>query len=241
MNLFFPPTPTPRARASTTALPQSVPTARRSILQPRQSNYSHQCYLSYTFDSVNALTALGDSDDATYSAVVTCDANGNITGIDERKMVSGQVVANEYQYYAYDDLNRLQNWRTKTYITLQSDWKWRKREHSYDVQGRLVHSTRKEWWDAGSEPSGDSLEHIYAGSRHLGNYDGSSTYGTVWNWAGAQNSHAAPLRSPNADTASQKAYNLAASSGPGGEPQRRTFQNPTTEGDKRLLFAKASR
>ena len=41
--------------------------------------------LSYTFDNVNALTALADSDDSTYSAVVTCDANGNITEIEERR------------------------------------------------------------------------------------------------------------------------------------------------------------
>ena len=35
--------------------------------------------LSYTFNSVNALTAISDSDDGNYSATVTCDANNNIT------------------------------------------------------------------------------------------------------------------------------------------------------------------
>ena len=35
--------------------------------------------LSYTFNNVNQLTAISDSDAATYSAAVTCDANNHIT------------------------------------------------------------------------------------------------------------------------------------------------------------------
>ena len=46
----------------------------------------------------------------------------------------------------------------------------------------------------------------------------------------------APLRSPNPDTASQNGYNVAAA-GAAGVPQRRTFLSPTTEGNKRELYA----
>jgi hypothetical protein len=63
-----------------------------------------------------------------------------------------------------------------------------------------------------------SPEHIYAGAKHLQDYDGSN-YGEVWHWAGAQNSHGSPLRSPNPDTASQKGYNIAALGGKS-TPQR---------------------
>ena len=69
-----------------------------------------------------------------------------------------------------------------------------------------------------------------------------STHGARWHRAGGaggpagDHSHGAPLRSPNPDTASQNGYNVAAA-GAVGVPQRRTFLNPTTEGDKRELYA----
>jgi hypothetical protein len=50
-----------------------------------------------------------------------------------------------------------------------------------------------------------SPEHICTGANHLQNYDGSN-YGAVWHWAGAQNSHGSPLRSPNPDTASHRVH-----------------------------------
>ena len=112
-----------------------------------------------------------------------------------------------------------------------SDWQWTKRVHAYDAVGRLVGSTYKQWLNNGTEPQGSSLEHCYAGSRHIQNYDGSN-YGAVWHWAGAEDELAAPLRSPNPDTASQSAYNHAN----GFTPQRRSFISPATEGDKRQLY-----
>ena len=38
---------------------------------------------SYTFSSVNSLTAMTDSDDQAYSAAVSCDQNGNIVCVAE--------------------------------------------------------------------------------------------------------------------------------------------------------------
>jgi hypothetical protein len=109
---------------------------------------------------------------------------------------------------------------------------WTKRAHGYDGTGRLVKTTMKQWYDGDSEPAGDSLEHIYDKGRMLQNYDGSSAYGDQWRWAGSQNSHASPLHSPNADTASQTGYNLSNDK----TPQRRSFLSPTTEGDQRNLY-----
>src|SRR5690606_19498728 len=97
---------------------------------------------------------------------------------------------------------------------------------------RLVNSTLKQWYDGDSEPAGLSLEHIYDRGRLLQNYDGSSTYGDEWRWAGAQQSHSSPLKSPNADTASQTGYNIANDK----SPQRRTYLNPSTQGNQRNLY-----
>ncbi|MEZ5337132.1 MAG: hypothetical protein R3F46_02615 [bacterium] len=107
-----------------------------------------------------------------------------------------------------------------------------KRAHGYSGTGSLVNTTMKQWYDGDTEPAGDSLEHIYDRGRMLQNYDGSSTYGDQWRWAGAQNAHNSPLHSPNADTASQTGYNLANDK----TPQRRTFLSPTSEGDQRNLY-----
>lgn len=100
--------------------------------------------------------------------------------------------------------------------------------------GRLATSSYSQYY-AGDSPTSNSLEHVYDGVRHIQNYDGSSAYGEVWHWAGARNGHSAPLRSPNADTASQKGYNISTLSGKS-ITQRRTWLNPTTEGNKRELF-----
>ncbi len=67
------------------------------------------------------------------------------------------------------------------------------------------------------------------------NYDGTSAYGATWRWAGAANSHNGPLWGPAADTSSQVNHNVAAGSFKG-IPVRRSFSQPTVEGDKRELF-----
>jgi hypothetical protein len=53
--------------------------------------------------------------------------------------------------------------------------------------------------------------------------------------AGAQHAHNSPVKSPNADTASTGAFNIAQAGG-AGVPARRSFLNPTTEGDQRHLY-----
>ena len=202
------------------------------------TSYGQSEDLSYTYNSVNSLTAAADADVASYSAAFTCDPNGNITQVDESEGLTDTLYGKSalHTYFDYDALNRLSAHRTKAWNTTQGDWRWTKRSHSWDGLGRLVASNYKQWWDQGSEPSGDSLEHVYAGSRHVQNYDGTSTYGAVWHWAGASNDHGGPLRSPNADTASQTGYNIAEAGG-AGTPQRRSFVNPTTEGNKREFYA----
>ena len=199
------------------------------------TSYGQSEDLSYTYNSVNSLTAAADADVASYSATFTCDQNGNITQVDESEGPNDTLYGKSvlHTYFDYDTLNKLSAHRTKAWNTTQNDWRWTKRSHNWDAVGRLVASNYKQWWDQGSEPSGDSLEHVYSGARHVQNYDGSSSYGTVWHWAGAEDELTSPLRSPNPDTASQKGYNISS----GYTPQRRTFQNPTTEGDKRQFYA----
>jgi len=197
------------------------------------TSYGRAEDLSYTFNAVNALTQVTDADDSTYLASFSSDANGNITQVTERMGAGTQQNPYNYlyTYFEYDDLNRLTVHKDKRYVAGGTNaWVWTKRSHEWDAQGRLVHSNYKTWSDGGIEPGGDSLEHVYAGSRHVQNYDGSSTYGAVWNWAGASNDHGMPLRNPNPDTASQTAYNAAVAGG-AGTPQRRTFIDRTTEGN----------
>ena len=86
------------------------------------------------------------------------------------------------------------DWSVKRFDSGQPDWEWTKREHEYDATGRLVKSGYSQWWDAEEPPEPDYLEHTYAGSRHIQNYDGSSTYGERW-----QQPHAGPSR-PGAGT-----------------------------------------
>jgi hypothetical protein len=168
----------------------------------------------------------------------------NITQLTESDTRQGGAAL--YTYFDYDALNRLSAHRTKRQVSLppmSASWVWVKRSHNCDAIGRLVKSNWKTWLDGGNEPGGDTSQHIYAGAKHIQNYDGTN-YGAVWHWAGAQHEHMGPLRSPNADTASQTGYNVAAGgadeSGGGGAggmtPQRRTFLSPTSEGDQRHLF-----
>ena len=199
------------------------------------SSYGRSENLGYTFNAVNAITQITDGDDAGYLATVTCDQNGNITEVDEKMDVMNQI-NHLYTYFSYDSLNRLTEHKTKAYQAASSDWQWTKRVHAYDAVGRLVGSTYKQWLNNGTEPDGSSLEHCYAGSRHIQNYDGSSSYGARWHWAGAQHDHGAPLRAPSADTSAQQTY-YTPSAGGAGDPQRRSFViGGTSEGDQRLVL-----
>ena len=208
----------------------------KNVVSGYESSYGRSENLSYTFNNVNALTQVTDGDQSDYLATVACDANGNITQIQERTGTAGIPPYNYlYTYFEYDDLNRLTVHKDKRYVAGGTNaWVWTKRMHAWDAVGKLVGSTYKTWNDGGQEPSGDSLEHIYAGGEHIQNFNGSTIYGNVWIWAGAQNSHGMPLQSPNPDTASQKAYNFAATNAPG----RKSFLvTSTTEGDKREFYA----
>ena len=203
----------------------------RNVASGFTSSYGKAMDLSYTYNVRNNLSAISDADDANYAAAVTSDANMNLTVIDESYDNSGNV-NHLYTYFDVDDLNRVTSHRTKKYLSLARKWQWTKREHGYSGTGSLVNTTMKQWYDGDSEPAGDSLEHIYDRSRMLQNYDGTSTYGDEWRWAGSQNNHNSPLHSPNSDTAAQTGYNLANDK----TPQRRTFLSPTSEGDERHLY-----
>jgi hypothetical protein len=98
---------------------------------------------------------------------------------------------------------------------------------------RLYYSNLKSWNDGSGEPGGDSLEHAYAGSRHVQNYDptGPYGYGGVWNWAGS-----GVLRGPDPDTASQSTYKISNNSSPQGFSQITTSGTALT-GDKRVQYA----
>jgi hypothetical protein len=65
----------------------------------------------------------------------------------------------------------------------QEYWLWTERIHSYDAVGRLVKSGYSQHY-SDTMPNYAYTEHTYAGSRHVQNYDGSSTYGERWHWAG---------------------------------------------------------
>jgi YD repeat-containing protein len=204
----------------------------RNVTTGYTSSYGKAMDLSYTYDVRNNLSAISDADDANYAAAVTPDANMNLTVLDESYDNGGGNINHLYTYFDVDDLNRVTAHRTKKYISLARKWQWTKRQHGYDAPGRLVKTTMKQWYDGDTEPAGDSLEHIYDRSRMLQNYDGSSSYGDQWRWAGSQNAHNSPLHSPNADTASQTGYNIANDK----TPQRRSFLSPTSEGDQRNLY-----
>jgi hypothetical protein len=208
----------------------------KSVAVGGATTYGRSPNLSYTYDNLNRLTQVTDGNDANYNAAVTSDANGNITLITE---TAGSPAASTiYSYFDVDDLNRVTALRVKFFqgSPLTGNWQWVKRAHEYSATGQLLHSTYKTWLDGSTEPAGDSLQHTYSqDGRHIQNTDGAGTYGYHWHWAGAMFSGSSPLKGPNADTASQNGYNAAPLMG-GGNPQRRTFLTPTTEGDKRELW-----
>jgi hypothetical protein len=57
------------------------------------TDYGDPVDLSYTYDVVNALTAVADADDADYSCTVSSDANGNIAEVLEQQWSGGEPVA----------------------------------------------------------------------------------------------------------------------------------------------------
>jgi hypothetical protein len=78
------------------------------------SDYDKAYNLSYSFNAVNALTVISDGDDAQYGCTVTCDANGNITQVDESQAGTGGSPQTNYlySYFTYDALNRLTDHNT---------------------------------------------------------------------------------------------------------------------------------
>jgi hypothetical protein len=165
---------------------------------------------------LNRPTTMTDSDQAGYAATFTTDFNGNITLITEALIV-GLNVTTLYSYFDLDDLNRVTANRVKWYDG--SNWQWIKRSHTYSATGATLQSNYKTWQDGSTEPAGNDLLHSWdQGGKHVQNTDtGGTTFGAVWHWAG---STAGPLKSPNADTAGNTAYNTTASGG-AGTPQRR--------------------
>jgi hypothetical protein len=76
------------------------------------------CNLSYTFNAVNALTAVTDGDEARYAAALTCDQSGNITQVVEvynntaTPPVAESTLTTDF---TYDALNRLTQHKTTRY------------------------------------------------------------------------------------------------------------------------------
>jgi len=86
----------------------------RNVVGGYNSDYGKVYNLSYTFNCVNALTAISDGDDANYGCAVTCDANGNITQVDESQLGKPPTPQTNYlySYFTYDALNRLTEHKT---------------------------------------------------------------------------------------------------------------------------------
>jgi YD repeat-containing protein len=204
--------------------------------------------LSYTFNSVNGLTAITDSVETRYTCVVTCDANNNITQLDELMTGTGTVPPFQtnhlYSIFEYDDLNRQTKHKTKAWVAGgTNNWVWVERQHEYSAVGALVRSGWRTYPDGTSPGAYSSSEHAY--DQQTGNFvqnvatsGAPPAKGTRWVWAGAQNAGYGNLFGPNSDTASQDAYTVNASGAMGGAniPNRRTFINPSTQGNKRELW-----
>ena len=203
----------------------------RNVTSGHETEYGQSMDLGYTYNTVNALTAISDADDANYECTVTCDANNNITLVAESVSTGGSM-ANLTTVLSYDWANRMETNTVSRYSSADKDMVYTKREHEYDAAGRLVNSTYKNWLGGEEEPTGDTVEHCYAKSKHIQNTDGSSNYGAVWHWAGVNVPESPVLRSPNADTASQVGYNQTDYVA----PQRRTYLSPTSAGDERNLY-----
>jgi YD repeat-containing protein len=204
--------------------------------------------LSYTFDGLNKLTAITDSVETRYACVVTCDGNNNITQLDEIMSGAGTVPPFQnnhlYSIFEYDDLNRLAKHKTKAWVAGgTNNWVWVERQHEYSAIGALVRSGYRTYTDGTTPPSYNRSEHSY--DQQTWNFVQNTqtsgappARGTRWVWAGAQNAGYGNLFGPNSDTASQNAYTINAAEAMRGAniPNRRTFINPSTEGDKRELW-----
>jgi hypothetical protein len=201
--------------------------------------------LSYTFNAVNALTAITDAVETRYTCVVTCDANNNITQLDEVMSGAGTVPPFQnnhlYSIFEYDDLNRQTKHKTKAWVAGgTNNWVWVERQHEYSAVGALLRSGWRTYPDGTSPGAYSSSKHAY--DQQTGNFvqnvatsGAPPAKGTRWVWAGADNAGYGNLFGPNSDTASQNAYTVNAAGG-AGIPNRRTFINPSTEGDKRELW-----
>jgi hypothetical protein len=115
------------------------------VAQGYNNDYGKVYNLSYTFNAVNALTAISDGDDGNYGCTVTCDANGNITQVDESQAGQGGSPQTNYlhAYFTYDALNRLTEHKTKAYVAGGTNaWVWTRRTHGYDALGRRCYNPR---------------------------------------------------------------------------------------------------
>ena len=88
---------------------------------------------------MNALTDIADALDADYECTVTCDANGNITKIEELDK-SQQESATLTEDYTYDALNRLTQHKTTKYNATEEQTDYWQRDHTIDAIGRVVKS-----------------------------------------------------------------------------------------------------
>jgi hypothetical protein len=200
-------------------------------------------HLGYTFGVLNDLTAISNATDPRYSCAVTCDANNNITELDEKMTGVGAIPPFQdnflYTYFEYDALNRMTKHKTKAYVAGTTNaWVWKEREYLYSAVGAILETGWRTYNDGTMPPAFQTSKHAY--DQQTGNFvqntnTGVTPYGMRWVWAGAQNGGYGNLFGPNSDTASQNAYTLNAQGG-AGIPNRRTFINPTTEGDKRELW-----
>ena len=156
----------------------------KNVAQGYTSDYGKAYNLSYTFNSVNALTAISDGDDQGYGCAVTCDANGNITQVDESQAGTGGSPQTNYlySYFTYDALNRLTEHKTKAYVAGGTNaWVLARRTHAYDALGRLTQSGYRSYNDGGADPGPTNHVHSYSGSRLVQNVstDGQS-FGARW-------------------------------------------------------------
>ena len=208
----------------------------REVAEGQEENFGQNMDLSYAFTNVNALDYIVDNAAEGYACTVTCDANNNITQVEETQMEEGEggeVTATLTTAFTYDALNRLTLHQETRYDSTAGKTKLRRRYHKYDGLGRVVRSALQDYETGDPDPGPPTYrDHMYAGARSLQNSDGSSTYGARWHWAGAQQEHASPLSSPNADTSGNTGYNAANTT----SPQRRTYLSPTSAGNERHLY-----
>ena len=103
-----------------------------------------------------------------HACTVTCDANGNITEVDESELGKKPTPQTNYlySYFTYDALNRLTEHKTKAYVAGGTNaWVWTRRTHAYDALGRLVESGYRSYNDGGADPGPANHSHAYSGSR----------------------------------------------------------------------------